>query len=485
MNIYRSTFIATAVFFLFVLNVSVFADDITLTTISPGGGGNWSYSTDTGHENDIYAVNSIGTLDRVGIGTTEPDFKLHVSAPNGSGSVGIDGYGGASPGYLYLRQAQGTQDAPTATGDSQNIGLIGFRGYAGTGFTTDRARIQAYSVQPWTATAQGTALAFSTTPVGSTTMQQRVFISPEGNLGVGDFAPHERVDVAGGIMAGMAPAAITELSSAMTSSVATATVASTTGYPSAGTILIDNEAMFYTGTTATTFTGLTRGVFGTTAAAHTSGKAVDVNFLTASNSESTMPVMSVNSAGNVGINTPGSEYNLHICPAPGSDIGRIVMDGFGSGYEGGKIAFRRASGTKTAPTAVEKGDYLGVVTFTGYMGTGYPASRAAIGAWASDNWTATDQGAGMVFYTTPVNTIIPVLSLSMQWFNVGNGKWLDFTVGDGGAGRTARTITDVLKLRPRSTAPSGPSNGDMYYNVNGGLYIYSVPLGGWKRLRYV
>ncbi|PIR65739.1 MAG: hypothetical protein COU52_02715, partial [Candidatus Omnitrophica bacterium CG10_big_fil_rev_8_21_14_0_10_43_8] len=78
MNIYRSTFIATAVFFLFVLNVSVFADDITLTTISPGGGGNWSYSTDTGHENDIYAVNSIGTLGRVGIGTVAPGARLEV-----------------------------------------------------------------------------------------------------------------------------------------------------------------------------------------------------------------------------------------------------------------------------------------------------------------------------------------------------------------------------------------------------------------------
>ena len=162
------------------------------------------------------------------------------------------------------------------------------------------------------------------------------------------------------------------------------------------------------------------------------------------------------------------------------------MDGFGSGYEGGKIAFRRASGTKTAPTAVERGDYLGGVTFNGYMGTGYPAiSRALIGAWASDNWTATNQGAGMVFYTTPVNTIIPVLSLSMQWFNVGNGKWLDFTVGDGGAGRTARTITDVLKLRPRSTAPLGPSNGDIYYDSDDeAIYVYRQKANKWQKLSY-
>lgn len=50
--------------------------------------------------------------------------------------------------------------------------------------------------------------------------------------------------------------------------VTTVTVDSTTGFPARGTIVIDSEWIDYTGTTATTFTGLTRGEHGTTAATH-------------------------------------------------------------------------------------------------------------------------------------------------------------------------------------------------------------------------
>lgn len=48
-------------------------------------------------------------------------------------------------------------------------------------------------------------------------------------------------------------------------------VASTTGFLSAGTILIGQELINYTGKTATTFTGITRGVYGSTNVAHTAG----------------------------------------------------------------------------------------------------------------------------------------------------------------------------------------------------------------------
>ena len=48
----------------------------------------------------------------------------------------------------------------------------------------------------------------------------------------------------------------------------TITVKDTTGFSSSGTIQIDSEQFTYTGKTSTTFTGLTRGLFGTTAATH-------------------------------------------------------------------------------------------------------------------------------------------------------------------------------------------------------------------------
>jgi hypothetical protein len=56
----------------------------------------------------------------------------------------------------------------------------------------------------------------------------------------------------------------------------TINVASTTGFPSAGTnfIKVDNEEISYTGLTATSFTGITRNVRGTTNASHSNGATV-------------------------------------------------------------------------------------------------------------------------------------------------------------------------------------------------------------------
>ena len=56
--------------------------------------------------------------------------------------------------------------------------------------------------------------------------------------------------------------------------VTTITVVSTTGFDATGSIQIANETITYTGTTATTFTGCTRGAGGTTAAAHNTGVSV-------------------------------------------------------------------------------------------------------------------------------------------------------------------------------------------------------------------
>ena len=59
-----------------------------------------------------------------------------------------------------------------------------------------------------------------------------------------------------------------------TDSVTTITVSSTTGFDSAGTIVVGNETITYTGTTSTPFTGCTRGASSTTAASIASGVTV-------------------------------------------------------------------------------------------------------------------------------------------------------------------------------------------------------------------
>jgi hypothetical protein len=55
------------------------------------------------------------------------------------------------------------------------------------------------------------------------------------------------------------------------SSTAAIVVGSTTGFASAGTILIQKELISYTGKTATTFTGITRSQYGSSGASHAAG----------------------------------------------------------------------------------------------------------------------------------------------------------------------------------------------------------------------
>jgi hypothetical protein len=76
-----------------------------------------------------------------------------------------------------------------------------------------------------------------------------------------------------------APGLKTSLPAAINNSVTTITVLSTYGYTATGVILIDTERITYTGVTATTFTGCTRGVSGTTAATHAAGAVVVQNAL--------------------------------------------------------------------------------------------------------------------------------------------------------------------------------------------------------------
>lgn len=51
-------------------------------------------------------------------------------------------------------------------------------------------------------------------------------------------------------------------------------VGSTTGFSTAGQLLCEQEIITYTGKTSTTFTGITRGTFGSSSSAHTAGTAI-------------------------------------------------------------------------------------------------------------------------------------------------------------------------------------------------------------------
>lgn len=95
------------------------------------------------------------------------------------------------------------------------------------------------------------------------------------------------------------------------SSTANIVVASTDTFLSSGALLIDSEFIGYTGKTSTTFTGITRGLYGSTAAGHTAGVYVsEAQAVPSTTTAIALPLSSTDSSNQVYVDplTPTRVY---------------------------------------------------------------------------------------------------------------------------------------------------------------------------------
>lgn len=92
----------------------------------------------------------------------------------------------------------------------------------------------------------------------------------------------------------------------------TANVASTTGFSATGAIIIENEIITYTGITATSFTGLTRGVAGSSKTTHTAGVAVGGAQIAGVNTPTLLQLNTIDLSNGVTLNTSTSEISVAI-----------------------------------------------------------------------------------------------------------------------------------------------------------------------------
>jgi len=104
-----------------------------------------------------------------------------------SGSIAIfDGYSGgatASNHNIAFRAARGIVGTPTASQLDDRLGWFNFRGYGTTSFASSaRAALSSFAAENWTDTAQGTYFSISTTPVGTTSMVERLRVGADGRL---------------------------------------------------------------------------------------------------------------------------------------------------------------------------------------------------------------------------------------------------------------------------------------------------------------
>lgn len=88
---------------------------------------------------------------------------------------------------------------------------------------------------------------------------------------------------------------------------------------------------------------------------------------------------------------------------PTADTGTAALVTVGT-TSGGSLTFWRVNTSMTSPTAVAAADVLGGINFGGYIATVGAANTAAIGAYASDAYDATNRGSYVSIFVTPKAT---------------------------------------------------------------------------------
>lgn len=137
----------------------------------------------------------IDSSGNVGIGTTSPQGVIH-SVGN---FVYNDYYANSTSAPIFLqRKARGTAASPSAVQATDGLGFLLARGYGTTAFGTNNVvGIGFHAAENFTDSAQGTYIAFGTTPTGSTIRQERVRLDASGNLGIGTSSPTSLLHVGG------------------------------------------------------------------------------------------------------------------------------------------------------------------------------------------------------------------------------------------------------------------------------------------------
>ncbi len=135
-----------------------------------------------------------------GLGTAAPGYKLDVQGADFAGSsISATRYSGSGSG-LVIRQAAGTQAAPTAIQSTQTIGGVYAYGYNGSDWGLG-GRYEFASSEIWDTSGYGTNFYLKLVPNRSTTSATVLTVLNNGNVGIGSSIPlaplHIKTNVTG------------------------------------------------------------------------------------------------------------------------------------------------------------------------------------------------------------------------------------------------------------------------------------------------
>ena len=155
--------------------IKISSSVVAIATKSPANGVIFNVSS------TVFNITGSGN---VGIGTTTPQFLLHLSYSSVGNPIFIaDAYGNNS--NMRLRRANGTPTAPTAVVLNNILGIWGTTGYDGSAFRTgNSASMRITASENWNTTSTGSLMTFFTTNNGTTTQTEKMRLGNNGALGL-------------------------------------------------------------------------------------------------------------------------------------------------------------------------------------------------------------------------------------------------------------------------------------------------------------
>ncbi len=162
-----------------------------ITGVAPGGADTniqFNYSgAVSGVSNLIYDY----TNERVGLGTTTPEYHLHIAKESAGASMAVIGYGTDHRGGISIGHANGSISSPSAVLDTQELGALWFMGYDSASWEYPGG-ILAVATDDWTAANTPLELQFYTNPNGVAGRVKALTIDENGNLNapVGNIESH-------------------------------------------------------------------------------------------------------------------------------------------------------------------------------------------------------------------------------------------------------------------------------------------------------
>ncbi|WP_409480251.1 tail fiber domain-containing protein [Pseudobdellovibrio sp. HCB154] len=379
----------------------------------------------------------------VGIGTVNPNYRLHVTKPgSGATTVGIESYGGTSG--LYFLRANGTAAAPLPVSNTQTLLEIAAVGYGQTQYiNTSAAKILMSAEETWSDATAAASIRFHTRGSSTTAASvERMRIAHNGFVGIGTTSPTTMLDVNGGLRIGLESAACavnlagtirynsgnveycngTTWNSFNAGAITSSAVISALTYTPANQASMTASFTAVTATTNNLSTSITAlAATDTTLASSLTTLNSSVTNLTSSmgaivSSQWTTSGTNIYySAGKVGIGTSAPTTPLDVTSDSGlpSETATLTLAQYNSvsAATNSSLIFRRARGPLAAPTRINVSDIIGGIYANGFYddgagSAGFPSQNSgAIRFMADENFAASGTlGTRIVFDTTASGT---------------------------------------------------------------------------------